>query len=387
MSNGLAGATGTGDPGTTDVVVVGGGVIGLGVAWRAATRHALAVTVVDPAPGSGASRAAAGLLAPVSEVHYGDEPLVALATDSARRWPAFAAELEEAAGTGIGYRTEGTLEVGFDDDDLRALEDLCRYRRTLGLRVQRLRGRECRAIEGGLSPLVRGGVLVEGDHQVDNRRLLAALQVACCRAGVGFVAERAVTFTAPSSVTLANSARLTAGRVVLAAGCWSAHLDGLPAPAVPPVRPVKGQILRLRFDPAEALLGHNLRGLVAGRSVYLVPREEGEMVVGATVEDRGWDTSVTAGGVRALLDDATSLVPGVAELELVETLAGLRPGTPDNGPVLGAAPGCEGLVMATGHYRNGILLTPVTADAVAAVVAGSAPPTVAEPFGVERFGR
>lgn len=372
----------------SDVVVIGGGVIGVACAWRLAQRGA-SVTVVDPAPGSGASHAAAGMLAPVTEVHYGEEPLLGLNVESAGRWPGFAAELTEASGVDVGYRAGGTLAVAFDDDDLRALEELRRFQESLGLGVERLRARECRAREPWLSPRVRGGVLAEGDHQVDNRSLVRALIVSAERAGVVFVHERATRLRVVADravgVTTVDQF-VSSGVVVLAAGSWSAGLDGVPPDAAPPVRPVKGQILRLLFDPAAPPLTGNVRGLAAGRAVYLVPRANGELVVGATVEELGFDTTVTAGAVHDLLRAAIDLVPGVGELELVESVAGLRPGTPDNAPIIGLT-ALEGLVAATGHYRNGILLTPVTADSITSVVVDGVALPVAAPFGPGRFQR
>ena len=356
----------------SEVAIVGGGVIGLACAWRAAGNGA-SVTVFDPAPGSGASYAAAGMLCPVTEVHYGEEPLLALTMESARRWPSFAAELVEASGIDVGHRTEGTLLVAFDDDDLRNLDELLRFQRSLGLDVERLRSRECRALEPRLSPRVRGGVFVAGDHQVDNRRLVAALLEACRR--------RDVRFEQRSVETVRDDALTDAPHVVLAAGCWSAALDDVP------VRPVKGQILRLRFDPADPPLTRNVRGFAEGRSVYLVPRADGELVVGATMEELGFDTTVTAGAVHDLLRAATDLVPGVSELELFEAHAGLRPGTPDNAPIIGVSPRDERVLYATGHHRNGILLTPVTADSIGSMLAGGGVPAVVAPFGVERFTR
>lgn len=353
----------------TDVAVIGGGVIGLASGWRAAQRG-LSVTVFDPAPGSGASHAAAGMLCPVSEAHYGEESLLALAMESARRWPAFAEEVGSVSERDVGHRTDGTLLVAFDDDDLRALDELRRFQQSLGLEVDRLPSRACRKLEPHLSPRLRGGVFVAGDHQVDNRKLVAALIEACRRCGVRFESE---------SVTRLCDVR--AERVVLAAGCWSAVLDGVP------VRPVKGQILRVRFDPGDAPLSHTVRALAGGRSVYLVPRADGELVIGATVEELGHDTTVTAGAVHDLLRAAVDVVPGVSELELAEVSAGLRPGTPDNAPIIGVSPHDERVVYATGHFRHGILLAPITADAVASIVAGDEPPAVVAPFGVERFQR
>ena len=375
-----------------DAVVVGGGVIGLGIAWRAALAG-MAVTVVDEAPGRGASWAAAGMLAPVTEVHYGERPLLSLNLAAAARWPAFAAEVEEASGLPVGYRPGGTLAVARDADDNAALEDLYQFQLRCGLEVERLRSRECRQLEPGLAPSIRGGILAAGDHQVDNRALVEALLVACQRAGVrmvrGRVAELAVQADRVTGVLLAGGGpvpspadgeTLAAGVVVLAAGCWSGGLRGLAAEALPPVRPVKGQLLYLRGPADQPLCSRNVRGL----EVYVVPRTDGRVVVGATIEEQGFDTTVTAGAVADLLRAALELLPDVAELELAETVVGLRPGSPDNAPMLGPA-GPDGLVVATGHYRNGILLTPVTADAIAELLATGRAPEMIAPFTPGRF--
>jgi glycine oxidase len=366
-----------------DVVVVGGGVIGLGVAWRAA-QAGMAVTVVDPSPGSGASWAAAGMLAPVTEVHYGEQALLRLNLAAADRWAGFAAELEEAAGRQVGYRRCGTLTVARDTDDNAAIEDLYRFQLRCGLEVERLRGRDCRRLEPGLAPGVRGGVLAPGDHQVDNRAMAGALLTACERAGVRLLAGRATELRLDgervTGVTVAGGASLAAATVVLAAGCWSRELGGLAAELLPPVRPVKGQLLQLRGPAADPLCRRNVRGL----EVYIVPRADGRVVVGATVEEQGFDTRVTAGAVHDLLRAAFELLPDVVELELVETVAGLRPGSPDNAPLLGPA-GVDGLVIATGHYRNGILLAPVTADAVAELLVSGRVPAAIAPFGPARL--
>jgi glycine oxidase len=362
--------------------VVGGGVIGLGIAWRAA-RSGLSVTVVDRSGGRGASWAAAGMLAPVTEVHYGERPLLGLNLAAAARWPGFAAEVEDATGRPVGYRPAGTLAVARDTDDNAALEDLYRFQLRCGLQVERLRSRECRQLEPGLAPGIRGGVFAPGDHQVDNRALVEALLVACQRADVrlveGRVAELAVEGDRVTGVVLADGERLAAGAAVLAAGCWSGGLGGVAAEVVP-VRPVKGQLLYLRGPADQPLCHRNVRGL----EVYVVPRGDGRVVVGATVEEQGFDTRVTAGAVADLLRAALELLPDVAELELAETVVGLRPGSPDNAPMLGPA-GPEGLVVATGHYRNGILLTPVTADAIAELLATGRVPELVAPFTPGRF--
>ena len=366
----------------TGVLVAGGGLIGLSVAWRAAQRG-LSVTVVDEAPGAGASYAAAGMLAPVTEAAYGEEPLLGLCRASLDRYPAFVAEVAAASGVDVVLRTAGTLLVGFDDDDMRALEELHRFQRELGLDAQRLTAREARRREPSLTPRLRGGLHVSGDHSVDPRQLHAALLRAAGSSGVRVVRARidslCIDGNRATGVRLADGRELSAASVVLALGAWSASLPGVPGL---PVRPVKGQILRLRG--ADGLLDGTVRALVRGRHVYLVPYTEGGLVVGATMEEKGFDATVTAGAVHELLRDAIEVVPGVSELELVETLARWRPGTPDNAPLLGYSP-LPGLVLATGHYRNGVLLAPVTGDAVATLLTDGALPEEAAPFTTDRF--
>lgn len=368
---------------TPDVVVAGGGVIGLGIAWRAAAAG-LRVTVCDPAPGHGASWVAAGLLTPVTEIRYGEERLLELAMASARAYPDFVAELEERTGLPAGYRACGTLVVARDADDNAVLGDLYDYQRQVGVHAQRLRGREARQLEPRLAPRTRGAILTGSDHQVDNRALVTALLRACELEGVELRAAEVAAVTVrdgrAAGVELAGGDRLGAGQVVLAAGCRSGQVGGLPPEVVPPVRPVKGQLLHLRGAPEDPLVSHNLWGLEA----YLVPRADGRVVVGATVEERGFDTTVTAGAVHELLRAAIELVPDVAELELTETIAGLRPGSPDNAPILGASE-LPGLVVATGHYRQGILLTPATATAVAELLQTGTDPESIAPFTPRRF--
>ncbi|RBY88724.1 glycine oxidase ThiO [Blastococcus sp. TF02A-26] len=366
-----------------DVAVAGGGLIGLSVAWRAAQRG-LSVTVVDDAPGGGASRAAAGMLAPVSEAGYGEEALLRLCQASLGRYPGFLDDLAVATGTRVALRPAGTLVVGFDDDDARALADLHGFHVELGLEVHRLTGREARRREPSLTPRVRTGVHVAGDLSVDPRELHPVLLAAAEAAGVRVVRSRVAALCTDegrvTGVALQNGGEVRAGTVVLALGAHSGALPG--APAVP-VRPVKGQILRLRG--AAGLLDGTVRALVRGRSVYLVPQGDDGLVVGATVEERGFDATVTAGGVHDLLHDAIEVVPGVTELELTETLARWRPGTPDNAPVLGPS-GTPGLVLAAGHFRNGVLLTPLTGELVAELLVSGEVPALAAPFDVRRFG-
>ncbi|MFI7428556.1 glycine oxidase ThiO [Micromonospora sp. NPDC049836] len=369
MLSGGAGSTGDVGRGTVeaDVAVVGAGPVGLAIAWRCAQRG-LRVSVHDPAPGSGASRVAAGMLAPVAEAYFGERELTGLLTESAARWPGFAAELAGAAGADLGYRTDGTLVVGLTADDLAEAGRLWSYQQGLGLPIRPLRPSELRDREPALAPRVRGGALAPGDHQVDPRRLVAALRTA---------AERAGAVLRPAAVGALSE--LAARVVVVAAGCGAAALTGLP------VRPVKGQVLRLRA-PGGGPPGfrHVIRGYADGEPVYLVPRDSGEVVVGATVEERA-DTVVTAGAVLRLLRAAVDLVPELAEYELVEAAAGWRPGTPDNAPIIGALPGRPGVLVATGHHRHGIVLTPVTADLVAELVVTGEPDPLLAPFGAARF--
>jgi glycine oxidase len=375
---------------TSDVLVVGGGIIGLVTAWRAAQRG-FSTAVVDPEPGGGAAQVAAGMLAAVTELHYGEQTLLALNLASAHRYPDFAAELTDLTGLDLGYRRCGTLAVALDADDRAHLRELHALQHQSGLDSEWLSGRECRRLEPMLAPGVRGGLRVDGDHQVDPRRLAGALVAACERAGVVLHRTWAERLTVErdraTGVVTRESTALTADQVVLAGGSLSAQLKGVPDDVLPPVRPVKGQVLRLTVPERYApFLNRTVRAVVRGSHVYLVPRENGELVVGATSEELGWDTTVTAGGVYELLRDAHELVPGITELPLTETRAGLRPGSPDNAPLLGPT-SLPGLLLATGHYRNGVLLTPVTGDALAHALSTGELPDEARPFTPKRFAR
>lgn len=374
-------------PPSPDVIVIGAGVIGLATAWRAAARG-LRVTLVDPEPASGASRVAAGMLTPVSELAYGEEALLALSIAAQERYGSFIAELEELTGQDTAYRTDGLVQVAFDADDFAWLNDLREFQESLGLPTERLTGRECRNLEPMLAPSVRGGLFAPKDGSIDPRRLTAALLAAVDRSGGTLVRDRAARLVVrrdrATGVLLGDGTELAADRTVLAAGPWSHLLEGLPPGVVPTVRPVKGQVLRLQGSPG--LLNRTVRGVVKGSSIYLVPRADGEFVIGATQEELGYDRTVTAGGVWELLRDARELVPGVTELRFAEQTAGLRPGSPDNAPMLGATT-LPGLLLAAGHFRNGILLAPITGDIMAEVLATGRPPKIAEPFGPTRFAR
>jgi glycine oxidase len=336
-------------------------VIGLACAWRCAQRG-LRVLVLEreAEPGAGASGVAAGMLAPVTEAEFGEEALLRLNLAGAELWPAFAAELAERSGLDTGYRSSGALVVAADRDDAEELRRLHAFQHSLGLDARWLSGRECRALEPRLSPRVPGGILTDHDHQVEPRAVVRALRAALESAGGELRCCEEV----------ADPSALDAEHIVVAAGCWSGAF-GLP------VRPVKGQIVRLRGEPLADRLVKTPR-------CYVVSRPDGEVVVGATVEERGFDTTVTADGVFRLLEAAREVLPDTAELEFVEAAARLRPGTPDNAPLIGEH---DGLIWATGHHRNGVLLAPITAAAVAAMVAGEEPPEAVEPFGAGRFAK
>jgi glycine oxidase len=381
-------------PGTADVLVIGAGIIGLSIAWRAAQRG-MRVLIVDPAPGSGATQAAAGMLTPIAEAAYAEKELFRLGSESLLAYPAFAAELTELTGEPTGFRQCGTLQVAYDSSDLAVLDELYILQESFGVPARRLTARECRAAEPMLDPSIRGGLLAANDGSVDPRLLTRALLAAIDTAGGVLArqcaAELRITAGRAAGARLADGTEVRASWVVLAAGWQSGIVAGLPAGAAPPVRPVKGQILRLRPTPATlaaglppGLLARTVRGIVRGSSVYFVPRPSGELVIGATQEELGPDTLVTAGGVWELLRDARTLVPGITELEFAEAAAGLRPGTPDNAPLLGRSQ-LPGLVLATGHFRSGVLLAPVTADIIADYLATGRLADTALPFAPQRF--
>jgi glycine oxidase len=375
-----------------DVIVVGGGVIGTAIAWRAAVAGRT-VTLIDPGTDDKASLVAAGMLGPVSESVFGEQYLLALNLHAIDRFPAFNAELEAASGQPTGLRTEGTLAVAYDSGDLAALDRLTEFRHSIGLKAERLDARACRKLEPFLAPSTRGGVLATGDLSVDNRRYLAALRAAAATAGVRTVVGQ-VTDVAAGLVRFrpgpAETAELSAAHVVVAAGWGTARIEGVPDPIRKAIRPVKGQILRLRHPGnLPHIISHTVRAIVQGRDIYLVPRADGELVVGATQEERD-DRDITAGAVHDLLRDAMTAVPAISELILAETSAGRRPGTSDNGPILGpvtpAGPiGDPRLIIAAGHFRNGVLLSAVTADAVVTLLAGGEPHQAWTPFNPGRL--
>jgi glycine oxidase len=367
-----------------DAVFVGGGVIGLACAWRAAQRGAGVCVLERERPAAGATGVAAGMLAPVGEASWGEEKLLTLNRESLRRWPEFAAQLGSEAAMDVKFAPRGALHLALDRDEAEELRRRYELHRRLGLDSDWLSGRECRDLEPGLATAVRGGAHVPGEASVDPRRLAAALLAALDSRGVPVHSGAEVVSAARKRgswrVGTLDGREFVADTLVLTAGCWSGKVEWLPLAAWPPIRPVKGEILTLGGPADEPACER----IVAGERVYLVPRADGRLIVGATVEERGFDTTLTAGGVHELLREGYRLLPEIAELELLEATAGLRPGTPDNAPLIG--PGLvEGLMVATGHFRNGVLQAPVTADSIAALLAGEPVPVDLAPFSAERF--
>jgi glycine oxidase len=363
--------------GSGDMLVIGGGVIGLSLAWRARERG-MSVTVLErDTLGSGTSQVAAGMLAPVAEAEFGEagRRVLELGLRSAELWPSFAEQLQAASGVDVGLLRTGTLMLARDEDEARELDRQVAFREGLGLATSRLRGSEAREREPALAPSTRLALEAPDDHSVDPRAVLAALRAACESSGVELReharAERVESDAGRvAGVTLAGGETLAAGQVVLAAGAWSAQiagaeLDGARPGATVPVRPVRGQLLRLRDPAGPGLLSRVIRF----EGGYVVPRADGRYVLGATVEERGFDVEPDVGGVYELLREAHEVVPGVSELKIEELCVGLRPGMPDNAPAIGAG-SPEGLVLATGHHRNGILLAPLTAELGAKLLCG-----------------
>ena len=367
------------------VAIIGAGVIGLGIAWRLASRG-LSVTVFDRgAAGTGASHAAAGMLAACAEAEPGEEALIALGRESQARWPGFAEEVRRASGIDVELRQEGTLAIALTADDQARLHHHLEFQLELGLPLQWISAAETRRREPHLAGKLAGAVWSPEDHQVENRKLAKALYVAAEAAGALIrehtpVGEISTAGPRTDGIILADGTKFAADVVVLAAGAWSRSIGGLAPELRPPVRPIKGQMLALRMDPSSPLLRH----VLWAPGVYMVPRKDGRMICGATVEEKGFDTTLTAGGVLTLLEAAWRAIPAIEELPIEEMWVGHRPGSRDDAPILGPAP-LEGLVYATGHHRNGILLTPVTADAIAQLILeGSVAPAIRS-FGIDRF--
>ena len=365
----------------TDIVIIGAGVIGLSIAHELLSRG-MQVMLIDPyEPGRGASWASAGVLAPQGALPH-HLPYLHLLLNSRDMFADYAARLFDETGIDIEYRTEGGLHVALDDDEAVKMEQRYRHQRELNLPVEKLSGDEVRGLEPALSPEARCGLLFEGMHQVENRRLVEALVMAIDRrngllrigdpvTGLIIKKNRVAGVTLPAE-------RIGAGKVIIAAGAWSGVLNHLPDITLP-VQPVRGQMLALDIRSKQPI-----HRVINGLGQYLVPRRNGRLLVGATVEKTGFDTRVTAGGIGHVLRQGIRMAPGLATAPILETWAGLRPMSKDGKPILGPMP-LDHLSVATGHHRNGILLAPITAILMADYITSGEVPADMTPFLMERF--
>ena len=361
-----------------DVLILGGGIIGCSLAVALSQERLRLVVVERGRPGEEASGAAAGMLAPTSEPDSAPE-LASLAAASAALYPGWVEQLREKTSLEVGYRSEGTLVVATQESEERILQDLP---------GEKLRGDQLRKLEPALSDRIRAGCYLPGDHQVDNRRLMQALVEAATRAGVEFrtgstVARLWIEADRARGVGLEDGTSLASGLVVNAAGCWAGRFPEVGS-RLTPTRPIRGQMIRLASakNGGKALLRHVVRSPRA----YLVPRTSGEVLVGSTMEDAGYEKKVTARALGALIGAGLEIAPGLAELPFAEAWAGLRPDTPDHLPILGATD-VENYFVATGHFRNGILLAPITARLLTQVILGRKPELPLEPFSPLRFAK
>lgn len=363
-----------------DVAIVGAGLIGLAIAFELTERGATVRVYERGEPGRAASWAGAGMLAPYTE-GVEDEAMLAFCAASLAQYPQFVERLQAISGVDSRLRLDGILTVAFDDARLETLRERARDLQARSIRATMLDRAQTLEREPALGVGVTGGLLVEGEGCVDNRRLGRALRAACEARGVLFMNEaHAVSVECDARRVLGIRTQrgfAPAAVVINAAGAWAAHVEGIPPSCVPPVTPEKGQMLAL------ATPRHFVRSTTWLPRAYLVPRDDGRLLVGATVERAGFDERVTAKGLRSVLNGAIAGAPSLGDFTVSETWAGLRPATPDKRPILGPAP-IEGLVLATGHHRNGILLTPQTARAIATYVA-SGDASELEPFALGRF--
>lgn len=367
------------------VAVVGGGICGLGIGWRLAAAGCAVDVYEMGTAGHGASWAAAGMLAANVETEPGEEALLALNLESQAAWPAFAAELEAVSGIDLGYRDEGTLVVASHRDDAAELRNTYEFHLSLGLKIEWLTGGQARRLEPHLAPGVSAAVSSVKDHQVDNRQLVRALHEAFLRSGGRLHENTSVeaieVISRQAKGVQVDGIRREADMVLLAAGAWSYDIDGVPKVARPPVRPLKGQVIALQMEQRAPIVDR----VIWGPGIYLVPRRDGTLILGATVEEKGFDNDLTAGGIFRLLEAAWEILPQIEELPIKDMWVGFRPTSRDDAPILGPTP-VEGLVVATGHHRNGVLLAPVTIDAVSAFMLDGTVTESVEPFGIGRFG-
>lgn len=365
------------------IVIVGGGIVGLSLGWQLARRGRSVEILERDRAGRGASWVAAGMLAPGAEAGFEEEDLLRLTEASLRLYPQCIQELEEDSGRKVAMDRSGSLMIGLNRDDVERLRRLMRFRERVGLAAEWLDGAVAREREPLLSPRTCAAVWMPGDAQVNNRAMVEAL-IRGVKSRGGKIHEE----TPVRSISIRNGRvrgvrageeMMEAETVVVAAGCWSRDIAGIPTAIAPAVRPVKGQILTLRMSDA-----CRPKHAVRAPDVYLAPKDDGRLMVGATSEEMGFDTLPTAGPIMKLLQRAWEAMPAIYELHLEEIQVGLRPGSRDHAPLLGGTD-VQGLFYATGHYRHGILLTPITAYAMSELLTTGRCPDVLRPFSPMRF--
>jgi glycine oxidase len=364
-------------------IIVGGGVIGLSLGWQLARKGAEVEIFERDLSGRGAGWVAAGMLAPQAEMGFEEIELFKLCVKSLEEYPKFIEELEEDSGKKVKLDKCGTLLAGFDRDDMERLRRFYDFRERVNMPVKWLTGTEAKEIEPMLSPKCTCGIWIPDDAQVENRDMLGALQIAFSKRG-GKIHEianvKSVKIESGKVMGMVvNDKEIAVSNLVIAAGAWSKQIEGIPENVLPPVRPVKGQILSLHMQ-GETKITHAVRG----RDVYLVPKADGRLIIGASNEEMGFDTNPTAGEIYRLLERAWETVPGIYEYPIEEIQVGLRPGSLDHEPIIGDSE-IEGLYFATGHYRNGILLTPITAFELSEWIVTGRKSEVLEPFQISRF--
>ena len=374
------------------IVIVGGGVSGLAIGWRLAQAGESVTVFERNKAGMESTWAAAGMLAPQIEAEYGEEMLLPLAMASHKLWPDFAKELIAETGIPIDYREEGTIQVSLDRDEQEQLDNRFIFLSRNQLEIEKLSAYEVRRLEPHISRAVTGGIYSPQDHQVDNRALAVALKIAFEKAG-GILREQCSVeeiVIDKDCVTgiVVNGGKIKVDHVVVAAGAWSRNIPGIPDVLRPPVRPLKGQMLALEMPASAPLITHVIWG--PGNSivsnVYLAPKSDGRLIVGATVEEMGFDKRMTGGGLLEILRAAWEVLPGIYDLPVIDSWSGLRPASRDDAPILGSS-GIAGLTYATGHHRNGILLSPITASEISSYIIEGKKSDLINSFSVGRFKR
>lgn len=364
--------------------IIGAGIIGLSIGWILA-KKGFEVTAFDKGEaGKGAVWASAGMLAAISETEPSEEKLLPLLLKSQSIWPDFAQELKKDSGIDVEYRDEGTLLVALDYDEAAKLKFRYEFLKSLNLNLEILSSEEALEIEPFLTPNITMAMFSQKDHQVNSRKVVLALKEAFLNKGGNLKENCSVQKISIKEnkieYIVANSERYYFDKVILAAGAWSNQIEGIPKNAIPPVRPVKGQALAIKSDPKNPVIKH----VIWGSDAYMVPRNDGSIVIGATMEEKGFDDSITVGAIYNLLKAAWEMVPMVYELPIVEMWCGFRPGSRDDAPILGPTD-VEGLILATGHFRNGVLLTPITAYSIVELIEKNQLPEIAKPFTINRF--